>query len=559
MDALFWGQWKILERVAQGAPLQEVLDSIVRLIEHEADGMLCSILLFDTGRQTLRHGAAPSLPTEYTDAVNGAAIGPEAGSCGAAAFTLQPVIVEDTSVHPNWAPWRDLAQRHRLRACWSTPIFSPEQALLGTFAMYYHEPRRPTPVEEKFIATATHLTGIAITLDRQSQLQEQLRQAQRLEAVGKLASGVAHDFNNLLSVIVGYAAMITESLSPSDGLRGDVEEISRAASRAGELTRQLLAFGRQQVLLPRVVDLNRTLPTLEKMLRRVAGDTVVFELALGKTLGRVQVDPGQLEQVVLNLVVNARDAMPRGGRLTLATADATLGEAYAVAHPGVPVGKFVRLSVSDTGDGMEPATRARVFEPFFTTKEQGKGTGLGLSTVWGIVTQSGGHVDVESAPGQGSTFNVYLPAVGADVDVVAADLPAPLGVGGSETILVVEDEEQVRTLLCSVLRRAGYTVLEAQNGSEGLLVSQRHPHAVQLLLTDVIMPRINGRELARRLQPERPDMQVLYCSGYPENLMVDNGVLDPGVAFLAKPVSPQQLLHKVREVLDASKVVRLRT
>lgn len=551
MDALFEGQWKILERVAQGAPLSEVLESIVGLIESVADGMLCSILLFDAGRQTLHHGAAPSLPASYMQAIDGASIGADAGSCGAAAYLQQPVIVEDTSTHPNWAPWRDLARSHRLKACWSTPIFSPEGALLGTFAMYYHEPRRPTEVEQRFIATATHLTSIAITLDKQAELQEQLRQAQRMEAVGKLAGGVAHDFNNLLSVIMSYSAMIGDSLTPADPMRADVEEIRRAAGRASELARQLLAFGRQQIMQPRVLDLNRALSAIEKMLRRLLGEDVVLTLRPGANVGKIQVDPGQLEQVVMNLVLNARDAMPHGGNLTISTGNASLDEAYAARHAGVVPGQYVLLSVGDTGQGMDAFTRARVFEPFFTTKDQGKGTGLGLSTVWGIVTQSGGHVAVQSAVGQGTTFNVYFPRVSFEAEEAPAEPSLPTTSTGNETVLVVEDEEQVRTLVSSVLRRAGYTVLEAQDGGEGLLVCEKYPLAVHLLLTDVIMPRMNGRELAERLLRARSGMKVLYMSGYTDNVMLQNGVIDPGSSFLPKPITPQALLRKVREVLDS--------
>lgn len=551
MDSLFWGQWKILERVAQGAPQAEVLDSIVRLIESQAEGMLCSILLFDASRQTLRHGAAPSLPLEYVQLIDGAAIGPDAGSCGAAAYTQQPFIVEDTSQHPNWVPYRDIVERHRLRACWSTPIFSPEHALLGTFAMYYREPRRPTDVEQRWIATATHLTSIAITLAKQAELQEQLRQAQRMEAVGKLAGGVAHDFNNLLSVIISYSAMIGDSLAANDPLRPDIVEIRRAADRAAELTRQLLAFGRQQVMQPRVLDLPRALAGLEKMLRRIVGEDIVFSLVPAVGVGRIQVDPGQLEQVVMNLVVNARDAMPQGGGLTLTTDNVRLDHDYATLHPGVIAGPYVKLSVTDTGQGMDAATRARVFEPFFTTKEQGKGTGLGLSTVWGIVSQSGGHVSVQSTAGQGTTFDVYFPSVGAEAEDKLVEPAAPASVSGSETVLVVEDEEQVRNLVCSVLRRSGYTVLEAQNGGEGLLVCEKYPSAVQLLLTDVIMPRMNGRELAERLLLVRPQMKVLFVSGYTENIMVENGVLSRDITLLSKPITPESLLRKVREVLDA--------
>jgi signal transduction histidine kinase len=551
MDSLFWGQWKILERVAQGAAQAEVLDSIVRLIESQSEGMLCSILLFDASRQTLRHGAAPSLPAEYVKVIDGSTIGPDAGSCGASAYTQKPVIVEDTSVHPNWAPWRALAKRHHLRACWSTPIFSPDHALLGTFAMYYREPRRPTDVEQRWIATATHLTSIAITLAKQAQLQEQLRQAQRMEAVGKLAGGVAHDFNNLLSVIISYSAMIGDSLAAGDPLRPDVEEIRRAADRASELTRQLLAFGRQQVMKPRVLDLPLALVGLEKMLRRIVGEDIVFSLVPAVRVGKIQVDPGQLEQVVMNLVVNARDAMPDGGGLTITTDDVRLDHDYATLHPGVTPGPYTRLSVTDTGQGMDAATRARVFEPFFTTKEQGKGTGLGLSTVWGIVTQSGGHVTVQSTAGQGTTFHVFFPSVDAEAEDQVAESAVPASVSGSETVLVVEDEEQVRTLVCSVLRRAGYTVLAAQNGVDGLQTCENYPNAVQLLLTDVIMPGMNGRELAERLLRARADMKVLFVSGYTEKIMVANGLESSDFALLSKPITPETLLRKVREVLDA--------
>ena len=556
MDSLFEGQWQILQRVAQGAPQAEVLTSIVRLIESQSEGMLCSILLFDAQRQTLEHGAAPSLPAEYVQEIDGSVIGPEAGSCGAAAHFRRPVIVEDTSTHPNWAPWRELSLRHKLRACWSTPIFSPEGALLGTFAMYHREARKPTDLEKKWVATATHLTSITIALGKQAELQEQLRQAQRMEAVGKLAGGVAHDFNNLLSVIISYASMIGDSLTPTDPLKADIEEIRRAAYRAGELTRQLLAFGRKQVLQPRVLDLNQALPRLEKMLRRLVGEDIVLSLRPAAALGRIQVDPGQLEQVVMNLVVNARDAMPQGGSLTLQTENVVLDEAYAALHPGIEAGHYVLLAVTDTGQGMDAGTRARIFEPFFTTKEPGKGTGLGLSTVWGIVSQSAGHVAVQSQPGGGTTFKVYFPCVSLVVDDAPIDAPAPVSLTGDETILVVEDEEQVRTLVSAVLRRAGYQVLEAQNGGEGLLISEQYAGPVALLLTDVIMPRMNGRELAERLQQTRPDMRVLYVSGHTDNLALQRTTDDASLAFLAKPITPQALLRKVRETLGPGSGLR---
>jgi two-component system, cell cycle sensor histidine kinase and response regulator CckA len=546
MDSLFEGQWQILERVAKGAPQSELLEAIVHLIEAQAEGMLCSILLFDPRRQTLHHGAAPSLPVEYVRAIDGSSIGPTAGSCGAAAFTQKPVVAEDTETHPNWAPWRELARRHRLRACWSTPILAPERVLLGTFAMYYHSPRRPTEVEQRWISTATHLTSITLTLARQAELEEQLRRSQRMEAVGKLAGGIAHDFNNLLSVIIGYSTMIADSLSESDPARGDVEEVRRAAARASELTRQLLAFGRRQVLAPRQLDLNEALRALQDRLQRVLGGDIALSLETHAQASWIQVDPSQLDQIVMNLVVNARDAMPRGGALRLRTDDACLDESYSARHPGTVPGRYVSLSVEDTGEGMDAATVTRIFDPFFTTKEHGRGTGLGLSTVWGIVAQSGGTINVTSSPGAGARFELHFPAVERTEAGVAA--VASKEADGDETILVVEDEAQVRKLLCSVLRRAGYRVLEATDGREGLALSEQHEGRIHLLLTDVIMPRMNGSELVRALASQRPDTRVLYLSGYTENAL--QGVLDGTVALLAKPIAPRELLREVRHLLD---------
>ncbi len=559
MDSLFEGQWQILERVARGDPQSEVLEAIVRLIESQGEGMLCSILLFDARRQTLHHGAAPSLPAEYVRAIDGSAIGPMAGSCGAAAFTQEPVIVEDTNTHPNWEPWRAVAQRHHLRACWSTPILSPDRALLGTFAIYYGSPRRPTDVEQRWISTAMHLTSVALTLARQAELQEQLRRAQRMEAIGKLAGGVAHDFNNLLSVIIGYSTMIAEGLPAHDPLRGDVDEVRRAAGRASELTRQLLAFGRRQVLAPRVLDLHDTLRSLEKMLRRVVGEHIVFSLETRATTATIQIDPGQLEQVVVNLVVNARDAMPRGGTLLLRTDDAELDEAYVARHPGASRGRHVAFSVQDTGDGMDADTLTRIFDPFFTTKDHGKGTGLGLSTVWGIVTQSGGTVSVKSSLGAGARFELHFPVVEAGLKDQVPSAAAPKVRAGSETILVVEDEEQVRTLMCSVLHRAGYRVIQASDGKQGLEVARMHEGRIHLLLTDVIMPNMNGTELAKALVHSRPDTKVLFVSGYTENAEIHQGVFEEEATLLAKPIAPQDLLREVRAALDRSITVDCRS
>ena len=382
-------------------------------------------------------------------------------------------------------------------------------------------------------------------------LEEQLRQTQRMEAVGLLAGGVAHDFNNLLTAIMGTCDLIDLGVAQGDGLRTAVGEIRKASDKAADLTRQLLAFSRKQVLQPRRLDVNRTVEEMDKMLRRIIGEDIEFVTELGEGVGSVLADPGQIEQVVMNLAVNARDAMPDGGRLILETSEVLLDEEYAAEHVDVTPGRYALICITDTGTGMTARERERAFEPFFTTKAVGKGTGLGLSTVHGVVAQSGGHIWLYSEPGEGTTFKIYLPVVDSGLgEPVSRERGAPAELTGDETVLVVEDEPSVRTLACEVLRRFGYHVLEAADPDQAVRESHRHEGPVHLLLTDVVMPRASGLQLARQLSVERPDLKVLYMSGYTDNAIVHHGVLDPGTALLEKPFSAAQLARKIREILD---------
>jgi PAS domain S-box-containing protein len=382
-------------------------------------------------------------------------------------------------------------------------------------------------------------------------LEERLRQSQKMEAVGRLAGGVAHDFNNLLTVIMGYSQILTDGLPGASRLKDATTQIRSAADRAAGITRQLLAFSRKQVLSPRVIDLNDVMLNLDTMLRRLIGEDVEVLTVPGRDLGSVKADPGQIEQVIMNLALNARDAMPNGGKLTLETENMELEESYAREHEPLRPGRYVMLAVSDTGTGMSPDTQAHIFEPFFTTKEVGKGTGLGLSMVYGIVKQSGGYIWVYSEPGQGTTFKIYLPRVDQPAEAVGVE-SRPAGVQrGTETILLVEDDDQLRQLTSSVLAHCGYKVLTAAGTEEGLALCRENHRDIRLLVTDVIMPGTNGRQLAEQVKLISPDTRVLYVSGYTSNAIVHYGVLDPGLWFLPKPFSLSALIAKVREVLDA--------
>ncbi len=401
------------------------------------------------------------------------------------------------------------------------------------------------------LMTCEDITDLKRAEETLRQTEEQLRHSQKMEAIGKLAGGIAHDFNNLLTVIKGYAELSSIGLGTNDPLRGNIEEILKASERAANLTRQLLAFSRRQILDFKVINLNILLKDLDKMLHRILGEDIELAYHFAQPIGKIKTDPSQIEQVILNLAVNARDAMPSGGKLTIETSNVYLSEAYARTHLEVTPGNYVMLSVSDNGAGMTPEVRERIFEPFFTTKEKGKGTGLGLSTVYGIVKQSGGHINIYSEPGIGTTFKIYLPRVEEEEDHLQRktfDIALP---AGDETILLVEDEPSVRELGARILRDRGYQVYEARNGQEALAIVERYPEVkFHLLLTDVVMPGMSGKELADRLMLSIPHLKVLFISGYTDNAIVHHGVLMEGVDFLQKPFTYEALARKVREVLD---------
>jgi len=397
------------------------------------------------------------------------------------------------------------------------------------------------------------LLSVTLDVSEQMRLEEQLRRAQRMEAIGTLSGGIAHDFNNLLSVIRGYSQLLLDKLTSDSELRIYLGRIDEAAGKAASLTGQLLAFSRQQVLEPKVFSLNTLLVSLETMLRRLIGEDVDMRVVTAPDLGLVKADPNQIEHAVMNLAVNARDAMPGGGKLTLETVNVFLDGDYAKEHVGVESGSFVMLSVTDTGMGMTPETLRHIFEPFYTTKEPGRGTGLGLAMVYGTVKQSGGSIWVYSEPGKGTTFKIYLPRVEAAIQTAFEEEPRRAEVGGNETILLVEDDPGVRQLAQAILTSAGYTVLTAENAAHAVSLCETFSGPVHLLLTDVVMPEVGGPELAAKVTAKKSEATVLYMSGYAANAILHRGVLEADTFFLAKPLTPALLLLKVREVLDKAR------
>jgi two-component system cell cycle sensor histidine kinase/response regulator CckA len=485
------------------------------------------------------------------------------GPAGTAVRTGAASYSNDIATDPKMLPWRDAALRHGFGSTGAIPI-RLNGRIIGMFIAYAAETHFFNEEEVKLLEEIGRNLSLALdVMEQEAQrkqaeqekaaLEEQLLQAQKMEAVGRLAGGVAHDFNNLLMVIQGYSEMTLLEIKEGDPIRAGLEEIHRAGERAADLTRQLLAFSRRQVLELRVIDLNTLVQNLGKMLRRMIGEDIQMVTVLAGDLGRVKADPGQMEQALINLAINARDAMPDGGTLTLATANVELDEARAKSHVGGSAGSYVMLSMSDTGSGMAPEIRERIFEPFFTTKERGKGTGLGLSMVYGIVRQSGGAIWAESEPGRGTTFRILLPKVDAPEETVEERPGRKVLPRGDETILVVEDAAEVRHLVVQVLEMQGYRVLAASHGEEALQVAGRHEVPIALMVTDVVMPGMSGKGLADRIVLSRPAMKVLYMSGYTDEAIVHHGILNEGLNYIQKPFAVESLVIKVREVLDGER------
>ena len=470
-----------------------------------------------------------------------------------------PLAVDDAQSDPRLAPVHDLMCHRGTVSLLLLPLLYKEQ-VLGSLCLNFLELRHFSTEEVNLAQSVAEQVAGALAraqLDEQHrQLEEQYRQSQKMEAIGRLAGGMAHDFNNLLTVITGYSELLLHRhVDSNDPQYKDIEQINKAGNRAKALTRQLLAFSRQQVIQPEALDLNTIITDINQMLRRLVSENIDLITILNPRSARIKADPGQIEQVIMNLVVNACDAMPRGGKLTIKTANVNLDEDYASRHIGLEPGSYIMLTISDTGIGMDAETLSHIFEPFFTTKAKGKGTGLGLAIVYGIVQQNEGYISVSSEPGRGTTFQIYLPRLEQAPELAGRDQVSAESPRGTETILLVEDEDMVRDLVRYALLQDGYNVLEARHGQDALKVCEKHEGPIHLLLTDVIMPGgLTGRDLAERLLSLHPEIKILYMSGYTDDAIVHHGILDPDIAFLQKPFTPTVLSRKVREILDASQM-----
>lgn len=540
-----------------GAALAESDTSLQRILEHCAEAVVqhlgaafARIWTFDKEEGVLELQASAGMYTHIDGPHSRVPLG--ALKIGLIAQERRPHISNDVQTDARVSD-KEWARREGMIAFAGYPL-NVEERLVGVLAMF----ARKRLADDTIDALASIADVISQGIERKraeealGKTAEELRHAQKMDAIGQLAGGIAHDFNNLLTAITGYSELALRKLQSEDPLRHYIDEIRKAGDRAAALTRQLLAFSRKQVLQPRVLNLNTVISELEKMLRRLIGEDIELRYVPGSDLGSIKADPGQIEQVIMNLAINGRDAMPQGGKLTIETENVNLSDEYAVGHIAVSPGPYVMLAVSDTGIGMDEKTRSRIFEPFFTTKEVGKGTGLGLSTVYGIVKQSGANIWVYSEIDHGTTFKIYLPRVDEGAPAYTRTSDVEVSLQGTETILLAEDDKVVRTLAREILQTYGYQVLEAANGGAAFLICERYEAPIHLVITDVIMPEMNGRDLAERLRKLRPEMKVLYMSGYTDNAITQQGMLDEGSNFIQKPFSPDAMGRKVREVLGES-------
>lgn len=545
----------ILEKIASGESLSNMLSYIAVAIENENPEMLCSILLVSDDGKRLLNGAAPSLPDFYNIATNRTKIAEGVGACGTAAFRKERVIIEDIQGHPFWKGFKP-AEEAGLRSCWSEPVISSTGKLLGTFAIYHHNPATPTEDDFALIQQASAFASIAIERSKgeaeKMELEHLLSQSQKMEAIGHLSGGIAHDFNNLLTPILVYAEMLKRTVADNEKAKSQLDGIIKASGKARDLTQQLLSFGRKQVMQMQVVDLNDIIMSFHQMVRRTLRENISLSLQLSSRPAVVRADSAKIEQVLLNLALNSQDAIAANGSISIETGHIMVDDEIARRNPGMESGRFVLLSCSDNGSGMTPETMTRIFEPFFSTKEIGHGTGLGLANVYGIVKQHKGYIMAVSTVGIGTTFKIYLPVCDEKPHVIGVEKENNnISHKGDANILLVEDNETVRLMAAELLSDFGYTVYSAEHPERALNMLSDIKEKIDLVITDVVMPGMNGQQLFERIKAEHPEIdKVLYMSGYTNNVIVTDGALEDGLHFLQKPFTVDALMTKVNELLE---------